>query len=151
MIRVTLDPGTMMLRGLPSIVSRTDWASIEWPPCPSCGVSIEVESLDVGTFGQHPSNRDLAPGRWSCPNDCNPSFPRVVVADNFHQFVDYCRGEGWNPMRIMYVNSTDPSTAYRLRGIVLLPSMISVVGVMSREIQEYVRARIKPGHTWNTL
>lgn len=151
MTDVRIDPRTLRLVGLPDRVDARTWDSLRWPPCPACGQTVEVEYIEIGTLADDPANRPRIPGPWSCPSNCDPRYPHLVVADDFHQFVDYCRDEGWNSMRVLFVKGTDLSTTYCLRGIVLLPSMISVVGRLSREVQAYITTRIEPGHTWNTF
>jgi len=47
------------------------------PPCPVCRTPIEIELIDVTTWG---GPLAFIEGRWECPNGCDPrdGDPRIV-------------------------------------------------------------------------
>lgn len=54
-------------------VTGEQWREMVWPPCPKCGEAIDVDRIDVTEFGQ--MVRHYIPGRWECPNECDPLTP----------------------------------------------------------------------------
>lgn len=46
------------------------WREMVWPPCPKCGETIDVDRVDVTE--RQELVRHYIPGRWECPNECDP-------------------------------------------------------------------------------
>lgn len=53
-----------------TMITGEEWRNMAWPPCPKCGETIDVDRLEVTKFGQRV--RHYVPGRWECPNECDP-------------------------------------------------------------------------------
>lgn len=54
----------------PGTFNGQDIRAQEWPPCPVCGATIDVDFVDVrGYADQFPV---FVMGAWECPNDCDP-------------------------------------------------------------------------------
>ena len=51
-------------------VTGEEWRRMVWPPCPKCGETIDVDRAEVTEMGQ--LVRHYIPGRWECPNECDP-------------------------------------------------------------------------------
>jgi hypothetical protein len=66
-----IDPETLSLV-LPfkGAVTGEQWKQITWPSYPRCGEIIDVDRVDVTEIGQ--MVRRYMPGRWECPNECDP-------------------------------------------------------------------------------
>lgn len=54
----------------PGTFTGQDIRAQDFPPCPVCGDTIDVDFINVqGYADQFPK---FLMGRWGCPNDCDP-------------------------------------------------------------------------------
>ena len=72
--RWMINPATLDLEPTdgshPGTFTGQDIRVQQWPPCPVCGVTIDVDFVDVHTTGDR--FPVLVMGGWQCPNDCDP-------------------------------------------------------------------------------
>lgn len=54
----------------PGTFTGQDTRAQEWPPCPVCGATIDVEFVSVQ--GQSDPFPVFVMSWWECPNDCDP-------------------------------------------------------------------------------
>ncbi|WP_119728351.1 hypothetical protein [Thermomonospora amylolytica] len=54
-----------------TILTGEEWQRTVWPPCPKCGTTVEVDRVELTLMAdQFPR---YVPGRWQCPNECDPT------------------------------------------------------------------------------
>lgn len=65
-----IDPPSFGLHGGTPPTTADEFAEQQWPPCPVCGTTVDVDRIDISAFD------DVEPryimGQWECPNGCDP-------------------------------------------------------------------------------
>jgi hypothetical protein len=124
MINITFGPPpTFSLVGLPSQLTEDQHRyEIRLPPCPACGRTIELDMIEVTAFG---GPRTFLPGPWSCPSGCDPRYRRFVLAADRRDFESFCREQGWNARRVVFVSTFRHGDGIQaIRGCRVHPGMI---------------------------
>lgn len=87
-----IDPDTLSLTNLDVpdrhsvIYSAQEFAAQQWPPCPVCGTTVDVNQIDVtlNEEDERRNGRTYISGPWSCPRGCNPvTGQRLHYAQQF--------------------------------------------------------------------
>ena len=151
MINVTFGPPpTFSLIGLPDRLTQDQIDSeLRLPKCPACGRTIDLETIDVTTFG---GSQTFIPGPWSCPSGCDPRYRRFVLAADRRDFEWFCRDQGWIVNRIVYIPTArwgDGDQA--IRGCRIHPGMIHVTerARVDRRLHQMIESRIEFEARWH--
>jgi hypothetical protein len=75
-----IDPETLRLinpdlpdNGDRATSTKEQFGAQQWPPCPVCGATVEVDLIDV-TLNEEDlrrNGRSYIAARWDCPRDCD--------------------------------------------------------------------------------
>jgi hypothetical protein len=149
-INVTFGPPpTFSLIGLPDRIDDMNQPYIKLPPCPACGRTIDLDLIDVTAFG---GPRTYLAGPWECPSGCDPRYRRFVLAADRRDFDHFCREQGWNPRRVVYI----PTARYHdgdsaIRGCRIHPGMIHVTerARVDRRLHQMIESRIHLEARWH--
>lgn len=66
-----LEPSTFGLYGGIAPSTLAGFAEQQWPPCPVCGTTIDVDAICVPTTPHDPEVLYMM-GQWHCPRGCDP-------------------------------------------------------------------------------
>ena len=147
-INVTIGPGpSFSLVGLPDRIDDTNQPYIKLPPCPACGRTVDLDLIDVSTFG---GAKTYLAGPWECPSGCDPRFRRFVIATDRRDFEHFCREHGWNPRRIVFVPTTGRGDQ-DVRGCRIHPGMIHITrhAVPDEELRAMILTRVERDARWH--
>jgi hypothetical protein len=67
-----LEPSTFGLYGGIAPSTLEGFAEQQWPPCPVCGTTIEVDAISVPDLGIPSAKWAYVMGEWHCPHGCDP-------------------------------------------------------------------------------
>lgn len=150
-VNIMIGPApTFRLLGLPERFIENTADSLQLPPCPVCGQTIEIDTIEITAFG---GPRTFIPGPWECPSGCDPRFRRFVLAADRRDFDHFCREHRWNPRRIIFV----PTDRFgrgdqEIMGRTIHPGMIHETGRARPDdrLRDMIMARIDRDVRWNS-
>lgn len=69
-LRIGLDPPKLVgpQPPRPGGWTASEWARQQFPPCPNCGTTVEVDRVGGGTLSGEALYID---SRWRCPRNCD--------------------------------------------------------------------------------
>ena len=73
---------------------------------------------------------------------------KVVIANSFRKYADYCRKEGLVPHRNIFVSTKDERSIYKLYGLLLKKEQIVILDAMPRQLREYLQYRVAACASW---
>jgi len=73
---------------------------------------------------------------------------KVVIANSFRKYADYCRKEGLVPHKNIFVSTKHEHSICKLYGLLLKKEHVVILDAMPRQLREYLQYRVAACASW---